>query len=127
MRRAVLATGVAVWLGFVACARVIAPPPPETSPTVELDTLMAGHPLMLAGKAARVLVDNQYITRRFGRDSTWGYQSTDKISVRFRYVQRGDSTRVHLQGWGRCDASVCVRNDLQMLLAALAAEEAAPQ
>jgi len=127
VRRLVLMGGVAAWLGFVACARVIAPPPPQTAPTVERDTVVAGHPLMVAGRAARALQDNQYLTRRFGHDSTWGYQSTDRIAIRFRYTQRGDSTRVRAQAWGRCDGSGCVRGDLDLLIATLTADEdAAP-
>ncbi len=127
MRRVVLGAGIGAWVAFAACARVIAPPPPQSSPTVERDTVVAGHPLMLAGRAARALQDNQYLTRRFGRDSTWGYQSTEKIAIRFRFAQVGDSTRVRAQAWGRCDASACVRGDLELLIALLAADEdAAP-
>ena len=114
-------------MGFVACARVIAPAPPTAAPAVERDTVLAGHPLAIAGKSARVLQDNQYLTRRFGKDSTWGYQSSDKISVRVRYRQRGDSTLVRLEGWGRCDAHGCVRGDIELLLAMIAQDEAAPQ
>ena len=105
---------------------MLAPPPPAGQPTFSQDFLIAGSPITIAAKAARTLADLAYTTRRFGRDSTWGYRAADSIHVRLRYVApSSDSTRVLAEYWGPCDRA-CLRGELALLTAGLTAEEPPP-
>ena len=91
---------------------------------------MVGVPVAVAAKAARTLALYAYTTKRFGRDSTWGYRAVDNMSVRLRYTMRSqDSTRMLVEYWGRCERGgvACLRADLTALAAGISQEEAAPQ
>jgi hypothetical protein len=87
-------------------------------------------PVIVAGRAARSLYGYQFITRRFGTDSTWGYRASDSAHARFRYRSSGgDSTRVLLELWGgKCAAEDrrCLQADFVALMTALVTEEPPP-
>lgn len=114
---------------LVACGRVRAPAPPPGAPSLSEVVTVSGVPITVAARAARSLYDLSFITRRFGSDSTWGYQANDSIHARLRYVQpSSDSTRVLVELWSRCrPAPGCLRPHLLALSARLSAEEAPPQ
>jgi hypothetical protein len=118
-------------LGIVAaCGRVVAPAPPPSAPDLFEQVTVAGVPTSVAAKAARSLGNLQYITKRFGTDSTWGWRSVDSIHVRLRYQRpSGDSTRVVAEYWGRCEerGPSCLRGEFILLASGIAAEEAPPQ
>ena len=110
-----------------ACGRVLAPAPPASEPALSQDLLVAGTPIAIAAKAARALGELSYSTRRFGRDSTWGYRAADSIHVLIRYAAPSrDSTRVVVDYWGRCERA-CLRQELALFAAGLAAEEPPPE
>ena len=124
MRRA---RSVVLAAAAVACGRVLAPAPPAGEPALSHDLMVAGAPIAIAAKAARTLGDLSYSTRRFGRDSTWGYRAADSIHVRIRYVAPSrDSTRVLLEYWGGCDRD-CLQQELARFATGLTAEEAPPE
>ena len=90
-------------LALAACGRIIAPAPPGATPDASDTATFSGVPISVAARAARVLTDLSYTTKRFGSDSTWGFRATDSVHARLRYVRTGgDSTRVLLELWGRC-------------------------
>jgi len=129
-RTARLSATVAVVFAVAAgCTRVIAPPPPTGAPEATESAMVAGPPISVAARAARVLADFTFTTRRFGSDSTWGYQASDKIHARLRYVRpMQDSTRVILELWGHCgQAPRCENQYGRAILAAIGAAEAPPQ
>ena len=124
---------VAVILGLfvaVACGRVVAPSPPPSEPDLFETVTLPGVSIALAAKSARTLQDLQYITRRFGSDSTWGFRSVDSFHVRVRYLRSSpDSTRLVGEYWGRCEdgGNGCLRGEFFLLVQGVAAEEVAPQ
>ena len=94
--------GVAL-LALAACGRIIAPAPPSATADASDVAMFSGAPIAIAARAARVLTDLSYTTKRFGSDSTWGFRATDSVHARLRYAPAGgDSTRVLLELWGRC-------------------------
>jgi hypothetical protein len=111
-----------------ACGRVIAPAPPSGAPDATEAIMVAGAPVTIAARAARVLGEFTFTTRRFGQDSTWGFQPSDKIHARLRYTRpRNDSTRVLLELWGHCGQMPRCENQYgRAILAAIASEELAP-
>ena len=112
---------------MLACGRVLAPPPPASEPAFTQDFLIAGTPITIAAKAARTLGELSYSTRRFGRDSTWGYRAADSIHVRIRYAAPSrNSTRVLVEYWGRCERD-CLRQELALFATGLTAEEPPPE
>ena len=125
--------GVAVILALsvaVACDRVVAPSPPPDEPDLFETVTLPGVSIALAAKSARTLQDLQYITRRFGSDSTWGFRSVDSFHVRLRYLRASpDSTRLVGEYWGRCEdgGNSCLRGEFFLLVQGVAAEEAVPQ
>jgi hypothetical protein len=124
------ATLVAAIAVATSCGRVIAPPPPSGAPHASESAMVAGPPISVAARAARVLTDFTFTTRRFGSDSTWGYQAADSIHARLRYVRpQQDSTRVILELWGHCGKNPppCGSLYAQSILQAIAATEAPPQ
>jgi hypothetical protein len=113
------------------CGGVVAPPPPATAPALTMDSILAGHPAVVAGLAARTLYTLEYTTRRFGGDSTWGYQPNGKFNVRLRYIaSSADSTRMVADYWGVCEGrpeSVsCLRGEFNLLVATMTEPEAPP-
>ena len=119
---------IPVLLGVVACARVVAPAPPGAAPDFSRDTIVAGHPAVVAAKAARALYDISFSTRRFGSDSTWGWLPSERIAARLRYTMPSrDSTRVLVELWGRCGGAGCLDPVFRTLIARIEAEEAPPQ
>lgn len=112
-----------------ACGRVISPAPPSSTPALSEILTVAGVPVTVAARAARVLYELSFITKRFGSDSTWGFQSNDSIHARLRYVQPTvDSTRVLVELWSTCrPAPGCLRRHLAALSARIRAEDAPPQ
>ena len=125
--------GVAVMLALfvaLACGRVVAPSPPPSEPDLFETVTLPGVSIALAAKSARTLQDLQYITRRFGSDSTWGFRSVDSFHVRVRYLRASpDSTRLVGEYWGRCEdgGNSCLRGEFFLLVQGVAAEEAVPQ
>jgi hypothetical protein len=125
--------GVAVILALclaLACGRVVAPSPPPSEPDLFETVTVPGVAIALAAKSARTLQDLQYITRRFGSDSTWGFRSVDSFHVRVRYLRSSpDSTRLVGEYWGRCEdgGNSCLRGEFFLLVQGVAAEEVAPQ
>lgn len=115
---------------IAACGQVIAGAPPRTEPRLGREFTVPNSPIVVAGKGARALYDYQFITKRFGQDSTWGYRASDSTHARFRYrPAAGDSTRVLLELWGgRCVANDagCLRADFVALLTALITAEPPP-
>jgi hypothetical protein len=117
-----------VLLLAVACARVMAPPPPDTAPVVSEETRVVGAPITVAARAARTLQDYGFATKRFSSDSTWGWNANSKTAARLRYtLPSRDSTRVLLELWGKCERrQTCMRGDVAAIFARLAEEEAPP-
>ncbi len=115
---------------LAGCGQVIANAPPQTAARLGAEVTVANSPIIVAGRGARALYNYQFTTRRFGRDSTWGYRASDSTHARFRYrPAAGDSTRVLLELWGgRCDASdrACLRTDFAALMTALVTEDPPP-
>ena len=110
-----------------ACGRVIAPPPPSDPPAASQEAMVPGVPITIAGRAARVLQEYGFTTRRFSSDSTWGWRANEQVAARLRYMPSRDSTRVLLELWGRCmDARTCMRGDIATIFARLAEQEAPP-
>lgn len=123
--------GMAALVAVVAgCGQVIASAPPQAAPLLAREITVANAPIIVAGRGARALYDYQFITRRFGRDSTWGYRASDEAHARFRYrPAAGDSTRVLLELWGgRCKAvdRTCLHADFGALMTALVTEDPPP-
>ncbi len=120
------AAGVAV----LGCGQVIAGAPPKTEPLIAREVTVPNSPIIVAGRAARSLYGYQFITKRFGADSTWGFRASDSAHARFRYRGTvGDSTRVVLEMWGgRCapDDRQCLRADFVALMTALVTEDPPP-
>ena len=119
---------LALLLATLACGHVIAPPPPDTAPTVSEETRVAGAPIAIAARAARTLQDFGFSTKRFSSDSTWGWNATSQTAARLRYtLPSRDSTRVLLELWGKCQQPrTCMRGDVAAIFAALSQEEAPP-
>ena len=119
--------GMGVVLG---CGQVIAGAPPQTQPLIAREVTVPNSPIIVAGRAARSLYGYQFITKRFGADSTWGYRASDSAHARFRYRPTvGDSTRVLLEMWGgRCSAADrhCLQADFVALMTALVTEDPPP-
>jgi hypothetical protein len=126
-RLLVMATGVAAVLG---CGQVIAGAPPQAAPLLAREVTVPNSPIIVAGRAARSLYGYQFITKRFGSDSTWGYRASDSTHARFRYRGvAGDSTRVLLELWGgKCapDDRGCLQADFVALMTALVTEDPPP-
>ena len=114
---------------LIACGRVRAPAPPANAPALSEVITVSGVPIAVAARSARILYELSFITRRFGSDSTWGYQANDSIHARLRYVQpSADSTRVLVELWSPCRPTPgCLRSHLMELSSRLSAEEAPPQ
>lgn len=115
---------------IAGCGQVIAGAPPQATPLLSREVTVPNSPLVVAGKGARALYGYQFITRRFGADSTWGYRASDSAHARFRYrPTAGDSTRVSLEMWGgRCapDDRRCLQADFVALMTALMTEDPPP-
>lgn len=114
----------------VACGRVVAPSPPPSEPDLFESATVPGVAISMAAKSARTLQDLQYITRRFGSDSTWGFRSVDSFHVRLRYLRSSpDSTRIVGEYWGKCEegGNSCLRGEFFLLMQGVAAEEVPPQ
>ena len=130
LRGGVLAMGAVAALALGACGRVIANAPPRNAPVLAREVTVPNSPIIVAGRGARALYSYQFITRRFGRDSTWGFRASDSTHARFRYRPTvGDSTRVLLELWGgRCAAAdrACLQADFAALLTALVTEDPPP-
>jgi hypothetical protein len=124
--RVVLAAAVGLAAG---CGRVVAPPPPAGEPVAAQQTVVPGHVMTIAARAARVLQDYGFVTKRFSSDSLWGWRGTDRIAARLRYgMPSNDSTRVLIELWGPCaDSRTCMRGDIANIFTRLTAEEEAPQ
>jgi hypothetical protein len=90
---------------------------------------LGGAPISVAARAARVLADLSYTTKRFGSDSTWGFRATDSVHARLRYASAGrDSTRVLLELWGRCGRDTrCRSGDGVGILMLIGQAEPVPQ
>ena len=113
-----------------ACTRVVAPPPPAGMPVVSELGMVGGPPLVVAARAARVLQDLGFTTKRFATDSLWGRRAQGDLAARLRYTSPyRDSTRVLVEMWGPCARNErhCLRADALMILTQLNAEEAPPQ
>lgn len=125
-RRALALAGGVLFIG--ACAGVLAPAPPASPPTLAQEAIVAGHPITIAARAARTLYNDNFATRRFGSDSTWGYRASDKLAVRMRYAMpSADSTRVLIELWSPCQpAPRCAAGDMQLLIQQLGTEEGPP-
>ena len=125
-----IAVAVATSVALAACSRVIASAPPETAPLIDHEIMVAESRVVVSARAARALYTYQFITKRFGTDSTWGYRASDSTHARFRYrPAQGDSTRVVLEVWGgRCEPrdQHCLRADVGALLTALVTPEPPP-
>ena len=129
MRRAA-AIAAGLMLGVAACGRVVAPSPPPAQADLFEQFTVSGVPVAIAAKTARTLGNLQYITRRFGSDSTWGYRSVDSIHVRLRYQSpSSDSTRIVAEYWGRCEegGNSCLRGEFVLLASGVSSEEPVPQ
>jgi hypothetical protein len=127
MKRLVLALAAGV---VMACGAVVASAPPPSEPNLFEEFTIAGAPITIAAKSARTLANLQYVTRRFGDDSTWGYRAVDSFHVRLRYVRPSpDSTRVVAEYWGRCEQGgvSCLRGEFVLLANGVGSEEAPPQ
>lgn len=113
----------------LACARVLAPPPPDGQATAAQVAVVPGTPIVIAARAARMLEASNFVARRFSSDSTWGFRKSDGLSARLRYTTpSSDSTRVLLELWGECEnRRTCLRGDLAGMLRALATEDGPPQ
>ena len=126
-RLLVAASGIGAILG---CGQVIAGAPPSTTPLLSREVTVPNSPIIVAGRAARALYGYQFITKRFGTDSTWGYRASDSTHARFRYRGTiGDSTRVLLELWGgKCapDDRRCLQADFVALMTALVTEDPPP-
>jgi hypothetical protein len=95
---------------------------------VQREGVVAGTQIVIAARAARVLQDYGFTTKRFSDDSLWGLRATDNIAARLRYAPRADSTRVLVELWGKCqDPRSCMRGDVTVILARLSEAEAPPQ
>lgn len=126
MRRAALLLAL---VAAVACGGIVASAPPPSEPNLFEDFTIAGVPIAIAAKSARTLGNLQYVTRRFGPDSTWGYRSVDSIHVRLRYLRpSADSTRIVAEYWGRCEegGNSCLRGEFVLLASGVSAEEGPP-
>ena len=125
-----LAVAAAAMAAVLGCGQVIAGAPPQTAPLIAREVTVPNSPIIVAGRAARSLYGYQFITKRFGTDSTWGYRASDSAHARFRYrPAAGDSTRVLLEMWGgRCaaDDRQCLRADFVALMTALVTEDPPP-
>lgn len=129
MSRATVA-GACFALAIAACGRVVAPAPPPAQPDLFEQFTVSGVPVSIAAKTARTLGNLQYITRRFGSDSTWGYRAVDSIHLRVRYQRpSSDSTRLVAEYWGRCEdgTNSCLRGEFALLAAGVSSEEPVPQ
>ena len=127
-RRALLLGTAALAVVLAACGRVIAPPPPGATPQVQREGVVPGTPIVIAARAARVLQEYGFTTKRFSDDSLWGLRTTDDIAARLRYAPKADSTRVLVELWGKCaDPRRCMQGDVAVILARLAEAEAPPQ
>ena len=119
--------GIAAVLG---CGQVIASAPPPATPLIAREVTVPNSPIIVAGRAARSLYGYQFVTKRFGADSTWGYRASDSAHARFRYRGTvGDSTRVLLEMWGGKCAPVdrhCLQADFVALLTALVTDDPPP-
>ena len=114
--------------GAGACGQVIAPPPPAATPQVQREGVVPGTQIVIAARAARVLQEYGFTTKRFSDDSLWGFRKTDDIAARLRYAPKADSTRVLIELWGRCqDPRSCMQGDIAVILIRLAQAEAPPQ
>lgn len=126
-RIAFAAAGIAAVLG---CGQVIASAPPQATPLIAREVTVPNSPIIVAGRAARSLYGYQFVTKRFGQDSTWGYRASDSAHARFRYRGTvGDSTRVLLEMWGGKCAPVdrhCLQADFVALLTALVTDDPPP-
>lgn len=125
-----LAIAIAGTAFIAGCGQVIASAPPQATPLLSRELTVPNSPLVVAGKGARALYGYQFITRRFGADSTWGYRASDSAHARFRYrPTAGDSTRVSLEMWGgRCapDDRRCLQADFVALMTALIVQDPPP-
>ena len=126
LRRATAALGVPL---AAACGGVIAPPPPAAAPQVQREGVVPGTPIVIAARAARVLQDYGFTTKRFSDDSIWGLRAADDINARLRYTTRGpDSTRVLVELWGKCqDPRTCMQGDVTVILTRLSQADEPPQ
>ena len=119
--------GTAAVLG---CGQIIAGAPPRTEPLLAREVTVPNSPIVVAGRGARALYGYQFITKRFGPDSTWGWRASDSTHARLRYRRTtGDSTRVSLELWGgRCapDDHGCLQADFVALLTALVTADPPP-
>lgn len=115
-------------LAIGACARVVAPAPPEGAPSVNRAELFEGTRTPIAARGARALHEFGFSTRRFGADSTWGYRAQSKTAARLRYSQAtNDSTRVLIELWLPCGTGFgCGRGDAARLIARLQRGEETP-
>ena len=112
-----------------ACGGIIAPPPPAAAPQVQREGVVPGTPIVIAARAARVLQDYGFTTKRFSDDSLWGLRAADDIAARLRYAPRSsDSTRVFVELWGKCqDPRSCMQGDVAVILARISQPDEPPQ
>jgi hypothetical protein len=115
-------------VALAACGGVIAPPPPAAAPQVQREGVVPGTPIVISARAARVLQEYGFTTKRFSDDSLWGLRAADDIAARLRYAPKADSTRVLVELWGKCqDRRTCMQGDIAVILTRLAEAEAPPQ
>ena len=127
--RSLLRRGQLLLLAIVvaACGHVVAQAPPATPPVDSDITTIAGAPVVIAARGARVIADYGFTTRRFSADSLWAWRGVDKIAARMRYGRAGDSTRVFMELWGPCGRRGCMRGDMKAIFARMGQEDAPPQ
>ena len=113
-----------------ACASALGKAPPPRDADYSRVVIVAGAPIVVAAKAARVLQDEGFATRRFSSDSTWGSRSADAMSARLRYSSPSrDSTRVFVELWGKCERGGrnCLIGELVRFVAGMTTEDPPPQ
>ena len=99
------------------------------APQVQREGVVPGTPIVIAARAARVLQDYGFTTKRFSDDSLWGLRGADDIAARLRYAPRSsDSTRVLVELWGKCqDPRSCMQGDVAVILARISQPDEPPQ
>lgn len=115
---------------LAACAGAIGKAPPPTDPAYTQIVVIQGTPIVNAAKAARLLQDAGFATKRFSADSLWASRAADKMSGRLRYTMPSrDSTRILVELWGTCERGGrgCFLGEVIRLVKGLTTEEPTPQ
>ena len=113
-----------------ACAGAIGKQPPAEAPAYSQIVVVPGAPIVIAAKAARLLQDAGFATRRFSSDSMWASRAADNMSGRLRYTMPSrDSTRILVELWGKCERGGrgCFLGEVVRLVSGLTTEEGPPQ